>query len=228
MILLIISVVMSYVSFQQLFSINDLTLYEYSFVACNIACSLCLMLVALCKLYVERALANPISVEDEDATLNKLERRLYVATFFIICAIVLSFITVVISFIVVRNTHPEIAWIAIVLMIISLFSFATGPKTTDMIYPNANLMFTKQVKTVTETLDFYDDGQKHLFLKTLYRLYFAVILGLIVLIFFLMFYSIISGVSQIISIIGIGIILFMMLIVFTMSLMPSKVSSSSR
>ena len=58
-----------------------------------------------------------------------------------------------------------------------------------------------------ELFDSYDDGEKYLMLKTLYKLYFWIIILLILLGIGLMFYSIFTGQSQLISIIGIGCIL---------------------
>ena len=59
--------------------------------------------------------------------------------------------------------------------------------------------------TVLDSLDLYDDGQKHILLKSLYKLYFTTILLFILLASALMFYSIFSGNNQIVSIIGVGI-----------------------
>lgn len=225
MILLVIAAVMSYFNFQQLFTFDNATMYEYSFIICNVVCSLSLIVAALYKMYIERALSKQVSLDDEDATLNKYERKFYTVSFFCILAAVLSFVTLIVSFIVIRDSNPDIAWNTVLLFIISLFSFSTGPKTSELVFPNPNDMLAKPAKSVEETLNYYDDGQKHVMLKTLYRLYFSCILGLVLLMFFLMFYSIFSGVSQIMSIIGIGIILFGMLITFTMCLMPKKMAS---
>lgn len=225
MILLGIAAVMSYFNLQQLFTLNSATMYEYSFVICNIVCSLSLLVAALYKLHIERALSKQISLEDEDATLNKYERKFYKVSFFCILAAVLSLVTLIVSFISIRDSNPDIVWNTCLLFMISLFSFFAGQKTSDLIFPNSNELLAKPAKSVEETLNYYDDGQKHVMLKTLYRLYFACVLGLVLLMFFLMLYSIFSGVSQIMSIIGIGIILFGMLLTFTMCLKPKKIVS---
>ena len=225
MILLVITAVMLYFNVQQFITINNAGLQEYSFIVCNILCSICLFVLANYKLYIERGLSKQVLPDDEDVTFNKFERALYKASFFGLLAIVLSLVTLIISFITVRDSHPVIAGYSFLLCTISLFSYMIGPKSSELLFPNLNDNLMKQVTSVEETLEFYDDGQKHVMLKALYRLYFSVIMGLVLLMFFLMFYSIFSGVSQIISIIGIGILLLVMLIVFMMCLMPKKITS---
>ena len=59
-------------------------------------------------------------------------------------------------------------------------------------------------------------------LKGLYKLYAFVIWGLVILAFGLMFYSVFTGDSQLVSIIGIGVLLMLVQVSYTISLKPSK------
>lgn len=60
-------------------------------------------------------------------------------------------------------------------------------------------------------------------LKGLYNLYQIFTWGLVLLAFCLMFYSAITGNSQLVSIIGIGILLMLIQVSYTISLIPSKI-----
>ena len=155
---------------------------------------------------------------DEDIYFNQLERRSYNASYFACTAFVIAFITLVIGFILVRDSHPMIALLSFILWTGSLFS--SNFKMFEFLFPNYKIPDRKD--TVVDTLDIYDDGQKHKLLITLYKLYFTTILLFILLAFALMFYSIFSGNNQIVSIIGIGIILLILFNGLSGSLKPAK------
>ncbi|MBY0097941.1 hypothetical protein [Mesobacillus maritimus] len=73
-----------------------------------------------------------------------------------------------------------------------------------------------------EVFDQFDDGEKYVILKGLYKLHSFIIWGLVLLASALMFYSAFTGHSQVISIIGIGILLLLIQVIFTTSLKPTK------
>lgn len=95
-------------------------------------------------------------------------------------------------------------------------------KMTSIIFPNYSPPVPNTKEPVLDSLNMYDDGQKYLLLKSLYKLYFLIIFLLVLLIFGLMYYSILSGNNQTVSIIGIGVILLISLSIFTNSLKPQK------
>ena len=134
---------------------------------------------------------------------------------------------VTIGFILFRDSNPKIVLVAFILGLTSLCFFAPGQKMMELTHPNFKLPDPKSKDPVADTLEYYDDGQKYIMLKSLYKLYFSIIGAFFFLIIVLMFYSIFSGNNQIVSIIGIGIILFFVLNALSMSLKPQKISESS-
>lgn len=219
MIRLVIFCSITFYSIQQFFNgYANAPLHETLLIISNIICGTCLLITAVYSLYIERALKKEVTHVDEDIYFNQLERRSYNASYFACTAFVIAFITLVIGFILVRDSHPMIVLLAFILWTGSLFS--ANFKMFEFLFPNYKIPDRKD--TVIDTLDFYDDGQKHKLLITLYKLYFTTILLFILLAFALMFYSIFSGNNQIVSIIGIGIILLILFNGLSGSLKPAK------
>lgn len=206
--------------------LSELSLSENALIASNIICGICLIVVAAYSIYIERALSSEISAVDEDVFYNRLERKSYTASYFYQSALVFCFMTLTIGFILVRDSNPEIPFVALILSLIALFFFIPSKKMLNLTYPNFKMPDKNSKGPFTEALNYYDDGQKHLLLKSLYKLYFSMIGAFIFLVFALMFYSIFSGNNQTVSIIGIGIILLFVLNALSMSLKPDKIMDS--
>lgn len=222
MILLTIAILITFYSAQQLWGLyTAITTTELLLFICNISSSLLVAFAAGYHLKLTRALNNP-SIDDEDAFFHSLERKQYRITNAIITALIISFLATVIGFIFLRDEHPQIILVSIIIGAISfLFSFSHS-KMTTIIIPNYSPPKPNSKEPFLDTLDMFDDGQKYVLLKSLYKLYFLIILLLVLLIFALMYYSILSGNNQTVSIIGIGFILFLSLIIFSSSLKPQK------
>ena len=229
MILLLIALILTISSSKQLFNFYmNISLEENLLMFSNIFCGVCLIVVAIYKLYIERSLSVESQQSDEDLYLNKLERKSYNASYYVLIASVVSFLTFTIGFILLRESNPKVVLMAVVLSIISFCCFfVPGQKMMELTLPNYKITDVNSKDPIADTLDYYDDGLKHLMLKSFYKLYFSLILAFVLLIFALMFYSIFSGNSQIVSIIGIGIILLFLLITFTVSLKPKKLELSN-
>ena len=206
--------------------LSELSLSENALIASNIICGICLIVVAAYSIYIERALSSEISAVDEDVFFNRLERKSYTASYFYQSALVFCFMTFTIGFILVRESNPEIPFVALILSLIALFFFIPKNNMVELIYPNFKIPDKNSKDPIAESLDFYDDGQKHLLLKSLYKLYFSIIGAFIFLVFALMYYSVFSGNNQTVSIIGIGIILLFVLNALSMSLKPDKITDS--
>lgn len=221
MIRLAIFLTITFYSIQQLFNgYASAPLYENLLIISNIICGTCLLIAAIYSLYLERAVKKVVTHVDEDIYFNQLERRSYNASYFACTAFVIALITLVIGFILVRDSNPTIALTSFLLCTVSLFSI--NLKNLEFLYPNMKFPDPNSKDTVVDTLDIYDDGQKHILLKSLYKLYFTTILLFIFLAFALMFYSIFSGNNQIVSIIGIGFILLILVNGLSGSLKPAK------
>ncbi len=220
MIRLAICISITFYCIQQLFNgYANASLYENLLIISNIICASSLLIAAIYNLYLSQALKKDVTHIDEDIYFNQIERRSYNSSYFGGSAIVIAFITFVIGFILVRDSYPMIALLSLILFIVSLFPPSFNIFT--FLFPNYKLP-DSNIKDTVSTLDFYDDGQKHTLLKSLYKLYFTTILLFIFLAFALMFYSIFSGNSQIVSIIGIGIILLILVNGLSGSLKPAK------
>lgn len=221
MIRLLISFGITFYSIRQLFNgYANAPLHENLLIISNIICGSSLLIAAIYSIYLERALKKEVTHIDEDIYFNQLERKSYTASYYGPSAFVIALITLVIGFILVRDSNPKIALISIILCTLSFFS--TTFKLNEFLFPNMKLPESNAKDPVLETLDWYDDGQKHILLKSLYRMYFSTIILFIILAFALMFYSIFSGNNQIVSIIGIGIILLLLVNGLSRSLKPAK------
>ena len=205
----------------------NVSLEENLLMISNVVCGVLLMIASAYKLIIERSLSKEVLAIDEDLYLNNLERKSYTASYYVQSACVLSFMVVTIGFILFRDSNPKIVLVAFILGLLALCFFAPGQKMMELTHPNFKIPDRKSKDPVADTLEYYDDGQKYIMLKSLYKLYFSIIGAFIFLIFGLMFYSIFSGNNQIVSIIGIGIILLFVLNALSMSLKPREISESS-
>lgn len=222
MILLTIALLISFYCVQQLWlSYSIISTTELLLFLCNISSSLLLVFAVGYNLKLSRALNHP-STDDEDTFFHSLERKMYRITNAIITAWIIAFLATVIGFIFLRDDHPQIVFVSMIIGIISFFFAISDSKMTAIIFPNYSPPKPNSKEPVLDTLDMFDDGQKYVLLKSLYKLYFLVIFLLVLLIFALMYYSILSGNNQTVSIIGIGFILFLCLIIFASSLKPEK------
>lgn len=228
MILFIISALITFYSAQLLWHSYTLaSIEEISLLVCNIICGLFLMIAARYKRTIERSLSNAATNIDEDLYYNTLERKTYHASYYVQSAVVLSFLGFTTGFIFFRDSNPKLVLIAFVLCFLALFFFLPNPKMMTLTYPHYKIPDPKSKDPVADTLAYYDDGQKYLLLKSLYRLYFFILFAFVLLILGLMYYSIFSGNNQTVSILGIGVILLIMMNALSRSLKPAKITKES-
>lgn len=190
----------------------------------NFISLLCLILASLYGMIVMKNGTKKVSEEEEDMWRISLERHSCNAVLWTQAAFTVSFVTLIIGFMLVRDSHPIIALYALGLFAASFLGFMftrylTRYANPEFVFPDPNSPDYHE-----EVFNRFDDGEKHLMLKGLYRLYKWIIMLLVLLGFGLMFYSILSGKSQLISIIGIGCILLFVQTYFTLSLKPKKES----
>lgn len=203
-------------SFQhQLFEANILMLS-------NLVVILCLIIAQFHKHNAVQGSLKKVDMEIQDIHQVKLERIAYNAVTYIQIAFSLSFTSLLVGFLLLRETAPAIGVWSFILLGISFFSLTPSKKVTRITNPNFKLPDPHSKNYQQEYFNQFDDGEKHVMLKGLYKVYTMVIWGLIFLAFILMFYSIFTGNSQSISIIGIGILLLLIQVSYTMSIKPSK------
>ncbi|MGN7479204.1 hypothetical protein ACTHOQ_15270 [Solibacillus silvestris] len=226
MILLTTALIITFYSLQQLWvSYSVISTTELLLFLCNISSGLLLAFAASYNLKVSRALSYP-STDDEDIFFHSLERKYYRIPNAIITSLVIAFIATVIGFIFLREEHPQIVLASFILGVISVLFSMSDSKMASIIFSNYSPPTPNKKEPVLDSLNMYDDGQKYVLLKSLYKLYFLIIFLLVLLIFGLMYYSVFSGNNQTVSIIGIGLILLLSLNIFTSSLKPRKLHKS--
>lgn len=105
---------------------------------------------------------------------------------------------------------------------VSFLSLFPSEKIVSITNPNFNFPNPQSKNYEQEYFNQFDDGEKYVMLKGLYQLYSLVTRGLVILAFILMFYSALTGDSQLVGIIGIGILLLLIQVSYTISLKPNK------
>lgn len=188
----------------------------------NLVVILCLILARFQEHKAEQGSLKKVDIEIEDIHQVKLERTAYNAATFIQIAFSLSFTSMLVGFLLLRETAPDIVLWSLLLLGISFFSLIPSKKMTRITNPNFKFPDPYSKNYQQEYFNQFDDGEKYMMLKGLNKVYSLVIWGLIFLACILMFYSIFTGNSQSISIIGIGILLLLIQVSYTMSIKPSK------
>lgn len=188
----------------------------------NMICLLCLIIANMYSVFVQVKGKKQVDLEDEDEWRLSLERATYATISWIQVAFSISFVAFLAGFMLVRDSNPKVAFYAIVLFVSSLIALVIGTYLIRYTHPEFKLPDPQSPTYQQELFDSYDDGEKYLMLKSLYKLYFWIISLLILLGIGLMFYSIFTGQSQLISIIGIGCMLLFVQTYYSMSLKPKK------
>ena len=189
----------------------------------NIVSLICLTIASMYSAYIKHLSERPVSIQDEDEIQLTMERKSYSVVIWIQVALSVSFITLLVGFLLVRHSYPFIALYAIVLFVVSLIALVLATYLMRFTHPEFKLPDPKSPTYQQELFDSYDDGEKYIMLKSLYKLYYLIIAILGFLAFGLMFYSAFTGDSQLISIIGIGAILLFVQIYYSISLKPKRI-----
>ena len=154
MIFLLIALILTISSSKQLFNFYmNVPLEENVLMFSNIFCGVCLIIAAIYKLNIERSLSIESQQSDEDLYLNKLERKYYNASYYVLFASVVSFLTFTICFILLRESNPKVVLIAFVLSILSLCCFfVPGQKMMELTLPNYKIPDANSKETIADTL----------------------------------------------------------------------------
>lgn len=188
----------------------------------NLVVIICLILARFNIWKAEQGSLMKVDMEVADSHQVALERKAYTATTYIQIALSISFTAILVGFLLLRDTQPKIALASVILMVLSLVSLFPSKKIVSITNPNFKLPDPQSKKFNEEYFEQFDDGEKYVMLKGLYKLYGFVIWGLVILAFALMYYSVLTGDSQLVSIIGIGVLLLLIQVSYTLSLKPSK------
>lgn len=182
--------------------------------ATNIISLTCLNITSIYSIYIKHLSMRSILLQEEDALLLTLERISYSAIIWIQISLSLSFVTLLVGFLLIRDSHPFIVFHSILLFIIAFVSLVLGTYLLRYMQPEF-----KPSDTFNQDLfSSYNDEKKSVMLKSLYKLYFWMIALLVLLAFGLMIYSAFTTNTQIVSIIGIGVILLFVQLYYSTSL----------
>jgi hypothetical protein len=188
----------------------------------NLLVIVCLIVARLLLHKAEQANLKKVDIELEDQHQLLLERKVYHAMTFSQIAVCLSFIALLVGFLLLRDTEPVIAFWSWVLSVIAFIDLFPSQKITEITNPTFKFPNPQSKNYSQEVFDQFDDGEKYVMLKSLYKLHSFIIWGLVLLASALMFYSVFTGHSQVISIIGIGILLLLIQVIYTTSIKPNR------
>ena len=187
-------------------------------------CILCLIIANMYSVFVQVNGKKQVDFEDEDDDEWRLslERATYAAISWIQAAFSISFVAFLTGFMLVRDSNPMVTFYAIVLFMSLFIALVIVTYLVRYTHPEFKLPDPQSPTYQQELFDSYDDGEKYLMLKSLYKLYFWINILLILLGIGLMLYSVFTGQSQLNSIIGIGCILLFVQTYYSISLKPQK------
>jgi hypothetical protein len=221
--MLIVYIVIFLFGLYELFSSLKIQLFEANILmVSNLVVIICLILGRYNIWKTEQGSLMEVAMEIEDIHQVTLERKAYIAATYIQIALSISFIALLVGFLLLRDTQPEIVLASGILMVFSFASLFPSEKIVSITNPNFKFPDPQSKNYNEEYFEQFDDGEKYVMLKGLYKLYAFVIWGLVILAFGLMYYSVFTGDSQLVSIIGIGVLLMLVQVSYTMSLKPSK------
>lgn len=197
------------------------TVYN-SLMFANFACLLCLIFASFYGLIVQTNGEKKVSFEEEDEWKLSIERKAYNTIIWTQVAFSISFVTFIAAFMLVRDTHPKVALFAVILFISSFLGLIITTYLVRYTHPEFKLADPNSPTYQQELFDSYDDGEKYVMLRGLYKLYYWMNILLVLLGLGLMYYSIFTKQSQLIAIIGIGCILFFIQTYYSLSLKPKN------
>lgn len=160
-------------------------------------------------LYLNRAVnktaALELEGEEEDLAEGRMYRQYSDATLTNNLAMIISLALLSLAVI-----TEQIAWLVVWGVIILLLSLAMSllmPELMKKMYPERNFPSVSDQKYAEKLLSMSDDGERHVMLGGLYKTYLSMNSLLMGTIFLLLFYSILSGTSQLMGILAIAAVL---------------------
>ncbi|MFF5996097.1 DUF3169 family protein [Lysinibacillus sp. KU-BSD001] len=181
-----------------------------------------LLIASLYAVYIKSKGRTPVDIEQEDEGRVMLERASYSMAMWLQIPFSVSFVALTGGFIVARDSNPKLVLYAMILCAVSFFAQAVTVHLYRYVNPEYKLPDPQSPTYQQELFDSFDDGEKYLMLKSFYKLYYTLLFLIVLLCFALMYYSVFSGNSQLISIIGLGAILLFMQIYHASNLKPKK------
>ena len=208
--MMIVYIVILIYGLYELFTGLKIQLFEANILLiANLVAIICLILSRFNIWKAEQGSLMKVDKEIEDIHQVTLERKAYTAATYIQIALSISFIAFLVGFLLLRDTQPEIVLASGILMVLSFASLFPSEKIVRITNPNFKFPDPQSKNYSEEYFEQFDDGEKYVMLKGLYKLYVFVIWGLVILAFGLMYYSVFTGHSQLVSIIGIGVLLML-------------------
>ncbi|MEH6944191.1 DUF3169 family protein [Bacillus sp. JJ722] len=211
---IILTLLLIYISFDFLknrIMANELHTTESTIVyLINIFCLGLLLITTLISGKIVELGEKTVTHDMEDQKIIVLERLSYKLTIYSQIAFTLSLLTLIAGFLLLRDEYPKIVLYTAILVPITFYRLLVNVSLIRFTRPDYQLPNPNSKDYQEQLFNCYDDGEKHVMLKSLYKLYYVLQTALVILMFVLMFYSIFSGVSQLFSIIAIGLILLFM------------------
>lgn len=223
---MVLKVLIMYLAFfvyglYKLFSGFEHQLFEANLLmVSNLVVIICLMFARFNVHKAEKGSSIKVDKEVEDIHQVTLERIAYTAVTYIQIALSLSFTATLVGFLLLRDTQPVIVLYSIILLVVSFLSLFPSEKIVSITNPNFKFPNPQSKNNEQEYFNQFDDGEKYGMLKGLYQLYSLVNSGLVILAFTLLFYSVFTGDSQLVGIIGIGLLLLVIQVSYTISVKP--------
>ncbi|MCL1696900.1 MULTISPECIES: DUF3169 family protein [unclassified Lysinibacillus] len=224
--LLVYLTVAIYGVYKWIINFNNLPDAANVLMAVNFISLVTLIIAELHKRKIEIGLDRELEFDQEDFHLFQLERKAYAMTIYTEIAVCLSFITMLVGFLLFRDDYPEVPFASVVLLAVAFIKSVPSEKILNLTNPGFTFPNPKSKNFNKELLDQFDDGQKHLMFQGLYKLYQFTIWALVLLSFGLMFYSAFTGNSQLVSIVCIGILLMIIQVGFIISTKPNNLKET--
>ncbi|MEC2077189.1 hypothetical protein [Metabacillus fastidiosus] len=158
---------------------KEKTIIYNIFFILNIVCLICLIIASIYGSFIQIRSGKQVSFEKEDDWQLSLEHAAYIGITWIQVAFSISFIAFITSFVLIRDSHPKIVLYAMLLFTLSLITLTIATYLIRYTRPEFKLPDPKSHTYQQELFDIsdqglfnmYDDGEKYIMLKNLYKLY---------------------------------------------------------
>lgn len=119
---------------------------------------------------------------------------------------------------IILESHFLLTLIAVIAFLVALWLAITHTSLVGRLYPDRNLPKPGDKKYADKLLAVSDEGERHIMLNGLYKTHGLIQIGLMIGIILMIFYSLLTGESQIFSIIVAGVLLIVAQLKYSMEI----------
>ncbi|MCD2137508.1 DUF3169 family protein [Salinicoccus halitifaciens] len=123
-----------------------------------------------------------------------------------------------VSIFIILEAHFLLILLAVTAFLVTLWLAVTHTSLIGRLYPDRNLPKPGDKKYAEKLLAASDEGERHIMLNGLYKTYSLIQVGLMIGIMLMIFYSLLTGESQIFSIIVAGVLLIVAQLKYSMEI----------